>query len=35
MDHDGREIAVERTPSLPAKDVSEVLAEGVYARRRS
>jgi glycosyltransferase involved in cell wall biosynthesis len=31
MDHQGRELAVERTPALPAKDVSEVLAEGVYA----
>ena len=31
MDHDGRELAVERTPALAAKDVSEVLAEGVYA----
>ena len=31
MDHDGREIAVERTRALAAKDVSEVLAEGVYA----
>ena len=40
IDHDGREIAIERMPSLPAKDVSEVLPEGVYAaagadRRRS
>jgi glycosyltransferase involved in cell wall biosynthesis len=31
MDHDGRELAVEPTPALAAKDVSEVLAEGVYA----
>ncbi len=30
MDRDGREIAVERTRSLPARDVSEVLAQGVY-----
>lgn len=30
MDRDGREIAIERTRSLPTKDVSEVLAEGVY-----
>ena len=31
MDGDAREIAVERTRGLPEKDVSEVLAEGVYA----
>jgi glycosyltransferase involved in cell wall biosynthesis len=31
MDHDGQEIAVERTRALAEKDVSEVLAEGVYA----
>jgi len=31
MDRDGREVAVERTRSLAARDVSEVLAEGVYA----
>jgi GT2 family glycosyltransferase len=30
MDRDGREVSVERTRSLPVKDVSEVLAEGVY-----
>jgi glycosyltransferase involved in cell wall biosynthesis len=33
MDRDGREIAVERTRSLPVKDVSEVLEEGVYSPR--
>jgi glycosyltransferase involved in cell wall biosynthesis len=31
MDRDGRKVAVERTRSLPARDVSEVLAEGVYS----
>jgi glycosyltransferase involved in cell wall biosynthesis len=31
LDRDGREIAVERTRALAAKDVSEVLPEGVYA----
>jgi glycosyltransferase involved in cell wall biosynthesis len=31
MDHDGQEIAVERTRALAAKDVSDVLEEGVYA----
>lgn len=31
MDRDGREIAVERTRSMATADVSEVLAEGVYA----
>jgi GT2 family glycosyltransferase len=31
MDQDGREIAVERTRSMPRRDVSEVLAEGVYS----
>src|SRR5919109_469577 len=30
MDGDGREIAVERTRGLPERDVSEVLAEGLY-----
>ena len=30
MDGDGREIAVERTRGLPERDVSELLAEGVY-----
>ncbi len=30
IDHEGREIAMERVPSLPARDVSEVLQEGVY-----
>jgi glycosyltransferase involved in cell wall biosynthesis len=33
MDQNGREIAVERTRSLPAKDVADVLPEGVYAPR--
>ena len=33
MDQHGREIAVERTRSLPVKDVADVLAEGVYAPR--
>lgn len=33
MDGEGREIAVERTRSLPIKDISEVLTEGVYAPR--
>jgi glycosyltransferase involved in cell wall biosynthesis len=31
LDPDGHEIAVERTRALAAKDVSEVLEEGVYA----
>jgi GT2 family glycosyltransferase len=31
MDGDGRKIAVERTRGLPERDVSEVLAEGLYA----
>ena len=30
MDRDGREIAIELTRSLPTKDVSNVLEEGVY-----
>ena len=33
MDQDGREIVVERTRSLPVKDVADVLAGGVYAPR--
>ena len=33
IDHEGREIAMERVPSLPARDVSEVLQEGVYMPR--
>lgn len=33
MDQHGREIAVERTRSLPVKDVADVLAEGLYAPR--
>jgi glycosyltransferase involved in cell wall biosynthesis len=33
IDQAGREISVERTRSLPVKDVSEVLAEGVYPPR--
>jgi glycosyltransferase involved in cell wall biosynthesis len=33
MDRDGREIAVDRTPSMATADVSEVLAEGVYSPR--
>jgi hypothetical protein len=31
MDRDGQEIAVEQTRSMATADVSEVLAEGVYA----
>jgi len=31
VDRDGRKIATERTRSLPTKDVSEVLPEGVYS----
>jgi glycosyltransferase involved in cell wall biosynthesis len=31
MDREGRPVAVERTRSLPARDVSEVLAEGIYS----
>jgi GT2 family glycosyltransferase len=31
LDGDGREIAVERTRSLPTRDVSEVLEQGVYS----
>jgi glycosyltransferase involved in cell wall biosynthesis len=30
MDHEGHQIAVERTRALATKDVSELLAEGVY-----
>jgi glycosyltransferase involved in cell wall biosynthesis len=30
IDRDGREIAVELTPSLPATDISEVLPEGTF-----
>ena len=30
IDREGREIAVERTPSLPATDISEVLPEGTF-----
>jgi glycosyltransferase involved in cell wall biosynthesis len=33
MDQDGREIAFEHVRALPAKDVSEVLAAGVYSPR--
>jgi glycosyltransferase involved in cell wall biosynthesis len=31
LDGHGREISVERTPKLPAADVSEILREGVYS----
>ena len=30
IDGEGREIAVERTPSLPATDISEVLPQGTF-----
>jgi glycosyltransferase involved in cell wall biosynthesis len=33
IDQNGREISTERTRSLPVKDVSEVLAEGIYPPR--
>jgi GT2 family glycosyltransferase len=33
IDRDGRAIAAERTPTLPATDVSEVLPEGTFTAR--
>jgi glycosyltransferase involved in cell wall biosynthesis len=33
MDQNGREIAVELTPSLPVRDVADVLPEGIYQPR--
>lgn len=33
IDQHGRRIAIERTPSLPAADVADVLPEGIYSPR--
>ena len=33
MDQEGREIDIERVPSLPVKDVADVLPQGVYEPR--
>ena len=33
MDQDGREIAVERVRALPAKDIADVLPQGIYSPR--
>ena len=33
IDQDGREIAIERTPALPIRDIADVLPGGVYSPR--